>query len=106
MDSKHANKYVMAQIRNFNARLGYRRCLLPGVGVWTDGHATADLWRTRGGNVVVRFQSLSYRVSFAALLASGDTISDAELEEFGDYLTELLLLWLSEGVDDTPTTEL
>lgn len=107
-DRERANRYSVAQIYNFDARHGYRRCPLPGVGVSVGRgpSALADFWRTRGGNVVARFSSSGYQYSFVACLSNGDPIPDKRLSDFGDHVSELLLLWLSDGVDDTPTTDI
>lgn len=103
-------KFRLEEIASFDARRGYRRCALPGVGC-TPGvhpwlpvrpiHCTADFWRNRTGGVVVRFFSTQpYTFHFAASLSDGKQIPDEDLEEFGDYISEMLLDW--GGADDAP----
>src|SRR5687768_10430636 len=59
-------KFTFEEIDAFDARRGYKRCTLPGVGcAWEPDpvlggrpiRATADLWRDKKGNVVIRFSS-------------------------------------------------
>lgn len=101
------NPYRLAEISNFTACKGYRRCPVPGVGCGANGHnALADFWRTAGGNVVIRFSCKGYVFSFVAFMPGGDPIPDQELESFADFVGELLFMWTVDGIDDTPTTEL
>ncbi len=100
--------YRFEQIDDFDARRGYRRCEMPGVTLWVGDtpRADADVWRDRSGTVVVRFSSQGYRFSFAVSLSSGQPLREERLWDMQDHLSELLLLWIDEGVDDTPTTQL
>jgi len=105
-ESSTIGEYTFASIANFDARRGYTRCVLPGVGTsFQDGQSgTADLWRDRAGNVVVRFSSQGYVFSFMVTHSSGEQLTDAQVEAFENLLQKLLMLWLIEGVDDTPST--
>lgn len=108
-NKRPASKYVLTEIANFDARRGYTKCVLPGVGssfANDSRRADADFWRNKNGNVAVRFSSQGYRFSFEACLRSGAHIPDDQLDDFGMFVSELLILWIVEGVDDTPDTEL
>ena len=97
--------YEFSAIDNFDARHGYKRCTVSGVGVSFPGRpgASADFWRNRTGIVVVRFSSQEYQFSFQLTHPSGGILMDSDLEEFADYIHHSLLRWLVEGVDDAPT---
>jgi hypothetical protein len=99
--------YVMEPVADFDARRGYRRFRLPGVGIsFTDGtRAEADVWRDRSGNLVARLSSSGYTYSFAIRDASGRAPGDDHADRLEQYLLEVLHLWLIEGVDEDPTTE-
>lgn len=105
-DSSTIGEYTFESIANFDARRGYTRCVLPGVGTsFQDGQSgTIDLWRDRAGNVVARFSSQGYAFSFMVTHSSGEQLTDAQVEAFENLLGKLLMLWLIEGVDDTPST--
>lgn len=100
--------FVLTEIDGFDARKGYTRCLIPGTGtsLRRGRTAVADFWRDRARNVVVRFASQGYRFSFEATLPDGGRIGDRQLEDFTHHVCELVHLWLVEGVDDVPSTEL
>ena len=91
--------YLFEHIAPFDARRGYKRCVPPGVGMSSVGgpRATADMWRDGSHNVLVRFSSQGYQFSFSVLQASRQPLRDDQLDAFGDYLTELLGLWLLEA---------
>jgi hypothetical protein len=99
--------YVMEPVADFDARREYCRFRLPGVGIsFTDGtRAEADVWRDRSGNLVARLSSSGYTYSSAIYDASGRAPADDEVDGLDQYLLETLHLWLIEGVDDDPTTE-
>ena len=82
--------------------------MLPGVGCHFVGRsgAQADLWRDRSDNLVARFSSEGYQFSFAVVHASGHALRDDQIDGLEDHLIELLKLWLVEGVDDWPSTEI
>jgi hypothetical protein len=107
-ETRSTHSFVLAQIDNFDARQGYRRFKPSGLGVTVGNEPTAlaDFWRTLGGNVAIRFSSKGYRYSFIGVDASGELIGESQMEDFIEHITDLLLLWLSDGVDDTPSTEL
>lgn len=105
-DSSTIGEYTFESIADFDARRGYTRCVLPGVGVsFQDGRSgMTHLWRDRAGNVVVRFSSQGYTFSFMVVHSSGEQLTDDQVEAFEGLLRKLLMLWLIEGVDDTPST--
>lgn len=100
--------YVLTEIDGFDARKAYTRCLIPGAGtsLGRGRTAVAEFWRDRSGNVVVRFSSQGYRFSFEATLPDGGPIADRQMEHFAGHVMDLVHLWLVEGVDDVPSTEL
>ena len=101
--------FVLTEIPHFDARRGYKKCDMPGVGASHVGDrriAHAHFWRDRSNNVVARFTCTEYQYSFEARLASGATIPENQMEDFGTYVSEVLALWLVEGVDDNPSTEI
>ncbi len=100
--------FLFEPIECFDARRGYKRCKLPGVGCQFVGRpgAQSDLWRDRSDNLVARFSSQGYQFSFAVVRASGQPLRDDQIDGLEDYLIELLKLWLVEGVDDWPSTEI
>lgn len=109
MKNKMANptRFAVAEIDNFDARHGFTRCLMTGIAVSVGSiKAQADFWRNRDDLVVLRFSSEGYEYSFVALLSTGNTVPDSKLEELGEHVRDLLLLWVDEGVDETPRTEL
>jgi hypothetical protein len=103
-----ARIYVFTEIDGFDARKGYTKCPVPGVGAHIERgkSAVADFWRNRAGHVVVRFASQGYRSSFEVRLADGGSVPDRQFEDFTEHVGELVHLWLVEGVDDVPSTEL
>jgi hypothetical protein len=106
--TKPSDQFVFEGIADFDARRAYKRCKLPGVGVSFAGDrrtASANLWRDQENNVVTRFSSQGYEFSFRVRDASGKPLRDDQVDPLGEYLCDLLVLWIVEGVDDTPTTE-
>lgn len=100
--------FIFEPIECFDARRGYKRCKLPGVGCHFFGRpgAQSDLWRDRSDNLVARFSSQGYRFSFAVTHASGVPLVDDQIDGLEDHLIALLKLWLVEGIDDWPSTEI
>lgn len=106
-------KFRLTEISAFDARRGYRRCTLPGVGYTPPADpqspykpipVTADLWRNRAGGLVVRFSSNQpYVFHFKAELAMGVPVPEEDIEEFGDYIVAVLYDW--GGADDSPDPE-
>lgn len=105
--SNSRKTFRLVLIDAFDARRGYKRCPLPGVGVsWVGGvprGANADFWRSRTGEFVVRFSSQGYVYHFEAFAASGKQIPENEIPEFGDFIADALCEWVDEGVDDVPS---
>jgi len=97
-------RYELESTEPFDARRGYTRCPLPGVGASYQGEpgAIADFWRDRSGNLVLRLSSRGYVYHYQARLAAGGPVPDSELDYFGELLAEALARWIVEGVDDAP----
>lgn len=100
-------KFKLILIRGFDARHGYKRCSPAGVGVHSftgrGPKANSDFWRDRTGKLVLRISSNGWTFHYEALLVSGKQIPDDEIEDFGNYIAEVLYDWLAEGfVDDPP----
>ena len=103
-------KFNLVEIDAFDARRGYKRCSIPGVGYTPPVDpilpgrpipVVADFWRNKTGGLVVRFSSNQpYVFHFEALLASGKPIPEEELEEFTEYIWAVLYDW--GGADDPP----
>ena len=95
--------FELSSIPDFDARRRLRRCTPPGVCVERDRQvATADLWRHADGRLFVRFSSRGYIWSMECTLPSGQQIPDGRMEEFTDWLGDVLLEWIIDGVDDVP----
>jgi hypothetical protein len=99
-------KFKLIEINGFDARRGYKRCSLPGVGVSFESgpNAIADFWRDKTKRLLVRISSQGYDYHFEALLASGKQIPEEKLDDFGPYVMDVLAEWLIEGVDDLPSS--
>jgi hypothetical protein len=106
-------KFKLIEISAFDARRGYKRCTLPGVGYTPPDDplspyrpipVIADLWRNRTGELVVRFSSNQpYVFHFEALLSNGMPVPEDDIEEFGEYIAGILFDW--GGADDPPDPE-
>ena len=100
---RRSPKYRFVEIGCFDARRGYRRCTLPGVGVYVGRtRAVADLWHDSEGKLVVRFCRQGYTYSFEATLTSGKPITERGLADFEEYVVETLSEWLVWGPDEPP----
>ena len=105
--------FTLAEIDAFDARQGYRRCSVKRITGETDPHPVspfrgirlvADLWRNREGRLVVRFSSNQpYVFHFEGFRINGDPVSEADVREFADYISEVLHDWA--GADDPPNPE-
>ncbi len=106
MNARRKSQFKLIEIAAFDARRGYRRCVLPGVGASSIGgpSAIADVWKDASGRLVFRFSSQGYQLHCQGLLSSGLPIPEKKLGEFVDYVSGVLLEWLNEGVDDTPNS--
>jgi hypothetical protein len=100
---RKSRKFKLIEINGFDARCGYKRCTPIGVGTIVERvKANADFWTDRKGQLVVRFSSQGYNYHFKGLLASGKHIPEDKMDDFGEYVSEMLCEWLIEGVDDCP----
>ena len=97
-------EYSFTQIDDFDARSGYKRCVIPGVVIATPRRIklVADLWRNRQRQIVVRFSVLDDRYSYSVKHTTGDELEDEDIDDFSFYMSYLLLRWSSEGIDDSP----
>jgi hypothetical protein len=97
--------FRLTPIAGFDARHGYRRCRIPGIGVSSPSSpvAIADFWWNRSGMLVTRFSCQGYQFSFEISRMSGSHLGDADLEDLAAHVSDLLLLWLIEGIDDDPS---
>ena len=97
-------QFELTSIAAFDARRGYTRCSLPGIGVSFVGEpgALADFWRDRSGKLVVRFSSRGYVYHMEAHLASGGQIPEGEMGSFGEWVRDAMVEWIVDGVDDMP----
>src|SRR5664280_2502296 len=93
-------KVRLVPISAFDARRGYKRCTLPGVGCG-EPYLTTDFWRNRTGGLVVRFSSNEpYVFQFEAFLADGRPVPEEDIDEFGYYIMDVLSDW--GGTDESP----
>ena len=100
---RNSPKYKLIEIGAFDARRGYRRCTLPGVGVYVGrSMAVADFWHDSEGRLVVRLSCQGYTYHFGAALISGKPIPERRMEDFGEYVVEVLSEWLVWGPDEPP----
>ena len=104
-------KFQLSIIADFDARRGYKRCIFPSVGLIQQPpeHAwflrptrlTADFWHRRDGALVVRLSSnYQYMFHYEATLANGKPVPGKDIEEFGEFIVEVLDDW--GGRDDGP----
>lgn len=110
---KRRQKFTLVEIDAFDARRGFKRCSLAGVAYTPDVDplspfrpipVTADFWRNRIGGLVVRFSSNQpYVFHFEAMLTNGKPVPEQDIEEFGEYIGEVLYDW--GGADDPPDPE-
>ncbi|MCC7360979.1 MAG: hypothetical protein IT317_15960 [Anaerolineales bacterium] len=95
--------FQISPIDAFDARQGFRRCKLPGIGVYLEGvraAALADFWRDRSKRLVIRVSRSTYVFHYEAHLADGKNIPDTRLDDFDMFLSKVLLDWLCEPEDD------
>ena len=106
-------KFNLVEIDPFDARRGYKRCTLPGVGYtppddplspYRSISCAADFWRDKSGELVVRFSSNQpYVFHFKGVLSNGKPIPEEAIHEFGEYIAAILSDW--GGADDPPNPE-
>ncbi len=73
-----------------------------GVKVADSPIAVADFWRDGSGQLVMRFFSNSYDYHCQATLKSGGPIPEDQMEDFADWVVDVLFEWVIDGVDDDP----
>lgn len=101
---KRCRRFELMSIPAFDARRGYRRCSLPGIGVSFGDRprAVADFWRQSNGELVTRLSSGGYVYHMRASLRAGGRLRDEEMEAFSDWMQAVLVEWMIDGVDDVP----
>ncbi len=95
-------RFRLEQVPAFDARRGYARRNGVGVSLSDAPRASADFWRDRAGQLVVRFSSRGYVFHLRATLASGGPVGESLLDEFTDWIGDVLVEWIVDGVDDVP----
>jgi len=101
------SKFKLSTIKQFDARRGYKRCTVPGVGIKIAGdrtNAQADFWWDPDGNLVVRFTCSDEDIHLAASHFSGKQIKESDFDEFIDFVSDTLFEWVAEGIDDLPSS--
>jgi len=104
-------KFRLCYSGDLDFRRGYKRCTKPGVITYDpppksglglrSTRLTAGFWRNRSGGLFVRFNSsFGYTFSYEAFLLNGKPVPDKNLNEFSDFIIEVLLDW--GGTDDPP----
>lgn len=96
-------RFKLIPVDEFDARRGYSRWVLPGVGSRTTDRgslAEADLWVNRNGNLVTRFRSCGYTLHFEIKVVPEDTITDEMQDDIAEFLLKMLRTWVVDGVDD------
>lgn len=104
-------KFRLSYTGDLDFRRGYKRCVEPGVEMYappiTAGlglrptRLTAGFWRNRTGGLFVRFKSgYGYVFCYEAFLLNGKPVPDKDLDEFIEFILEVLLDW--GGTDDDP----
>jgi hypothetical protein len=92
-------------------RHGYKRCVEPGLIIYDPPSSTglglrptrliAKFWRNRDGGLFVRLNSsYGYVFHYEAVLINGKPVPDKDLDEFIDFIEEVLEDW--RGTDDEP----
>jgi len=87
----------------FDARRGYSRWVLPGVGTRTTERgslAEADLWVDRKGKLVTRFRSRGYTLHFEIKVIPKSQITHEMEDDIAEFLLAMLSTWVVGGVDD------
>jgi len=97
-------KFKITEIERFDARRGYKRCDPPGVGASyampRSPTALADFWKDHTGRLVGKFSCQGETFAFEASLVSGAPIQQKQMGAFGDYVSEVLAKWISEGIHE------
>ena len=92
-------------IPNFDARHGYKRCKMPGIGISVGSHSgDADFWRNGTGELVIRITSRGYVYSYSVKHASGKNLTDNYIDNtFVRFLGDLLYCWIVAGINYPPS---
>jgi hypothetical protein len=108
MMKKKKHKFQLVPIAWFDARRGYKRWVLPGVGIpgYYTGYRrfpnmSTDIWVAPAGHLVTRFEANDYQLSFKIKLKSGRKITPQMEMELAEFLWAMLREWEGSGIDDT-----
>ena len=93
--------FVLNEIDQFDARKGYTRWVLPGVGISSPGmpKATVDIWRNREGRLFTRFNSAGYVYHYEIISANQKSFGDDMKQDIENFLFSMLDIWVCEGID-------
>lgn len=100
---KRTAEFKLVPIDEFDARRGYSRWVLPGIGIRTSergSYAQADIWTDRQGELVTRFTSLGYSLHFKIKAVPVGQITFGRKEDVANFLNDMLMTWVVGGVDD------
>ena len=95
-------KFKLVPTCDFDARRGYLRWVIPGVGIRTTERgsvAQADFWIHRQGKLVTRFTSHSFSLHFLIKAFPFGQITPDMKEDIVTFLNDMLMTWIVEGVD-------
>lgn len=100
---KKTAEFKLVPTDEFDARRGYSRWVLPGVGIRTPGkgsYSQADIWIDRQGELVTRFTSHGYSLHFKIKAVTPCQITLGMKEDIANFLNDMLMTWMVNGVDD------
>lgn len=97
-----ASLFELTLIDNFDGR-GLKRCSIPGCGAYFGRRkAVADFWRDQKSDVLIRLSSTHQEHSYLCRMKSGTHLSEARLPALEEYVTDLLIEWLGDCIDEPP----
>ena len=103
MKTKRHKKFSIREIDWFSARRGYRRCDPSGIGVGVGGRRetpNASFWWNPEGNLVGHMRCAGEQFHFEAKRAGGSPIRQEDLEQFQEYVSDVLVRWIVEGIHE------
>ncbi len=91
-------------------RRGYKRCIEPGIETYVpppvaglglrSTRVSAGFWRNRTGGLFVRFNcTYGWVFCYEALLLNGKPVPDKDLNEFIEFILEVLIDWGGSDMD-------
>ena len=101
---KNKPKYKLSTTEQFDARHGYTRCSIPGVQIHIVGERRRPRanWWDPEGNLVVRFTCQEEVIHLEAARITGKNIQESDLDDFSDFVAEILYEWLEVDLDGLP----